>query len=534
MTTQATWPGLAGLPALVGRAGFARKSVQLPFATDATPTESDAPEILWGSGDPNGASVGRRGDLFIQEDAADARVVWTKAIGDGNSTGWFRLQTWEALKFFSLVDYGAKDDLTVDSTSAILATFTAAQLVGGTTVVPPGRFLFTAALTVTTNMSMLGSGYESRLVMGSGVAGTVDALKIIPGAGVAIRRQRFANFVITKQSGTPGRHAIHVDLTASGAFLADVTFAELWLDALGGKGFNLTNPTNTDGFFTSTIKDSLIYNGIMMERAGDSLHILRNTLTGANIGIDLSMVSGARQIHVDDNNITNAGGAVVIRSGAQIFIRRNQIEQNVAYTGAEVANIVIKGDVGQVAEAHIEENNVNSLDRLAYNISVDNAVETKIRGNILDADATDKHINVTANATRTRIADDNTGYTSGAGGGILRIDNAGVQTIGVPYAQSSFSNAWVAFDAVNFPVRFYRDEAGVVRIEGKVKDGTVTAGTTIFTLPAGFRPDTNLDFASVSGTTFASVRVDSGGNVQIMVGVNTSLSFAGIAFKVPL
>jgi hypothetical protein len=166
---MANWPGLAALPALVGRAGFARKSVQLPFATGATPPESDAPEIIWGTGDPNGAMAGAVGDQFIQTDAVGGRTVWTKAVGSGTFTGWYRLQTWDALRYFSPLDYGTLG--TSDDSIAFAAAITAAKVVAGVVVVPPpdvantpyilgtaGAMTATAVLTLNGRVSLLGSG----------------------------------------------------------------------------------------------------------------------------------------------------------------------------------------------------------------------------------------------------------------------------------------------------------------------------------------------------------------------------------------
>ncbi len=55
--------------------------------------------------------------------------------------------------------------------------------------------------------------------------------------------------------------------------------------------------------------------------------------------------------------------------------------------------------------------------------------------------------------------------------------------------EPAFANSWVNFGGVYAPARFRRDINGWVTVEGLVKSGTV--GTTVFTLPAGYRPATN-------------------------------------------
>lgn len=84
---QADWPGTAGLPALAARALHARKSVQLPFATVGG--ESDAPEVLWGTGSPEGAIVGTLGDVFVKTDATPG--FYMKLTGVDTNTGWSAL-----------------------------------------------------------------------------------------------------------------------------------------------------------------------------------------------------------------------------------------------------------------------------------------------------------------------------------------------------------------------------------------------------------------------------------------------------------
>ena len=49
----------------------------------------------------------------------------------------------------------------------------------------------------------------------------------------------------------------------------------------------------------------------------------------------------------------------------------------------------------------------------------------------------------------------------------------------------SLQNGWQA----SSPVKFYKDEFGVVHVTGYIHSGTTSAGTTLFTLPVGYRPD---------------------------------------------
>lgn len=85
---QPNWPGSAGQPALAARAAFARKSLQLPFASGNG--EVDAPELLWGTGSPEGALVGVPGDTFLRTDEPVGGLpakLYQKFRGS-STTGW--------------------------------------------------------------------------------------------------------------------------------------------------------------------------------------------------------------------------------------------------------------------------------------------------------------------------------------------------------------------------------------------------------------------------------------------------------------
>ncbi len=86
--SNADWPGLTGFPALPFRKQYSRKSLQLPFAT--LNGEADAPEVIWGTGSPEGAIVGSPGDLFVPVDSADGSI-WKKKTGVETNTGWTQI-----------------------------------------------------------------------------------------------------------------------------------------------------------------------------------------------------------------------------------------------------------------------------------------------------------------------------------------------------------------------------------------------------------------------------------------------------------
>lgn len=436
----------------------------------------------------------------------------------------------------SLDNYSAVGDGSHDDTESIQDAFD----VGGLVVIPPRPFLYSATLTVTKPIWVLGMGDESQLVPHASLGATTDSIHLVPGA-TGKRLYRFERFAIKPVSGTPGQHGVHVDLTDASAYLPQFGMYDVNIYQLGGNAFRLTNPTNVDGYFCSEIVGGLLYGGLYFERAGDSTRVHRTTLTGSGIGIEASFVLGAAQTAFTYNNITNEGGAVLLHNGDQVYVAHNQIEQRYAYTGSESASVVFKGDTSAMNASVLHKNNCNVRDFLPYCFDIQNATDTIIGGRgVLNCATARKHVNIGASSTRTTVTAELVPRVDDAGGVALRIDvhASATQTYGPPITVTSFSNSWVSYDTTNSPVRYTRNEAGMVVLEGRVKDGTTTPGTVIFTLPAGFRPSKAIPFAvqdNAAGTWHTgSVLVTATGEVQIFSGSNTVFGLGGIAFKAAL
>ena len=86
--------------------------------------------------------------------------------------------------------------------------------------------------------------------------------------------------------------------------------------------------------------------------------------------------------------------------------------------------------------------------------------------------------------------------------------------------QPPFTDSWVNFGASYQDARFRKGSTGVVMIEGLVKDGS----SSPFTLPVGYRPVADLQFASSSGNAFALLIIRSSGVVERGAGATTSFS----------
>lgn len=95
--------------------------------------------------------------------------------------------------------------------------------------------------------------------------------------------------------------------------------------------------------------------------------------------------------------------------------------------------------------------------------------------------------------------------------------------------QPAFQNGWVNFDSgANAQVAFYKDPHGVVRLKGLAKNGTVSS--TIFNLPAGYRPATDLRFTTINNGVPSYSVVGANGNVYTN-GSNVFIDLASISFR---
>lgn len=92
-----------------------------------------------------------------------------------------------------------------------------------------------------------------------------------------------------------------------------------------------------------------------------------------------------------------------------------------------------------------------------------------------------------------------------------------------------FAGSWVNFGGTNESAQYYRDPWGRVYIGGIVKSGTI--GTTIFTLPAGYRPEEAKIYPVVSNGVFGICTVNPDGTVVASAGNNTYFTLSGISFR---
>lgn len=91
-------------------------------------------------------------------------------------------------------------------------------------------------------------------------------------------------------------------------------------------------------------------------------------------------------------------------------------------------------------------------------------------------------------------------------------------------------NSWVNAGGSDEVVGYYKDR-GRVYLRGVVKNGTPSTTSVVFTLPSGYRPPVGLWFPATSNGAYATVNVQSDGDVVAVAGSNSSFSLSGISFS---
>lgn len=79
------------------------------------------------------------------------------------------------------------------------------------------------------------------------------------------------------------------------------------------------------------------------------------------------------------------------------------------------------------------------------------------------------------------------------------------------------------------PASYYIDQLGIVHLAGLVAGGALLS--TIFTMPAGYRPQYREVFSVVGNNAFARVDVNTDGQIFFMVGNSAFLQLSGITYK---
>lgn len=267
-------------------------------------------------------------------------------------TGYANLQdnldTLAAGEFITPEKHGAIGDGVANDTAAVQAAINDAQDNGGFLLLRK-KYRVTSTLQQTKRLRVQGTGsYNSQIIY----AGTGDAwLSTIPYGGTnGNNGHQYMNFGLVPAVAGGGQYGLRVKLQLANpgvtvSFFADGLFSDLYIGDFGQEGLYLDNSVgNTDGFFTSRLQFCSITNGIKGTNLGDSLTFAHSKIFGRLCGMNIIGVPGARQMILNDLNITTSGGAIALQGVEEPTIMDCQLEHPgylSGYTGAFGAFVLL-------------------------------------------------------------------------------------------------------------------------------------------------------------------------------------------------
>lgn len=203
-----------------------------------------------------------------------------------------------------------------------------------------------------------------------------------------------------------GKHAL-VLRVRTGFFVNNWLIDRVHLGDFGDAGLYLDNSAgNVDGIFTGLVRRSFIENGIRGELIGDSVHIEGNVLTNGPsrfskaglTGVDISLIPGAAEVVIRENNITTGGGCVLVRGGTGVGVLNNWCESASSGEGLGLIQLT------RCVECTVRDNRVQALGgSAAYALALDASTLTVIDSNKLTP-GTAGHIALVNGSARNKLA----------------------------------------------------------------------------------------------------------------------------------
>lgn len=423
--------------------------------------------------------------------------------------------------FFTPETYGALHNGIFDDRVAVQAAIAAAQSAAGGT----GGAVYLAnvysisddgagcGVTVSSRVNIIGPGWISPF---NTFSASADILCINSAAG-ATNNSAFNGFTIGAVSGsTIGRNGIYINTTGANQFLSNTVFDHLNILPVNGRSFKHENSPGANvngGFFTSTISNSLLTDGIYLVSTGDSLNILNNTMYRTNAGIQYSMVAGAARLQIRGNNITSPGGSIVCNGGAQVSIVGNQME--LAGSGSNFAQVDFNGTTSNCVDSVIKDNN--------FNISTSNA--TSMVAHILVASGS------TGNSAYGNVF--STTNTNLLASGHIITNNSSSFTIG---RQTDIASTYSGGNYAGSGTNFYNDMVGAGTFLGSggtskvLMQTSAGAAITVARLACSDLSDASSGCSATSGITALTGNITATGpGLAVATIANNAVTLAKLA-----
>lgn len=159
---------------------------------------------------------------------------------------------------YNVMAYGAKGDGSTDDTAAVKAAIAAAGQ--GVVFFPPGTFVISDVLTITTGFTALGSGMNSTIIKQTST--TKDVF-----AGTDVRYIDISDLKILGPGSGSG-NGINLAFVASPTF--NCLFENLWIASMGGDGMHLVQPCSS------------VLNNIRVQTCGRGFYLNAGTSLSVN------------------------------------------------------------------------------------------------------------------------------------------------------------------------------------------------------------------------------------------------------------
>jgi hypothetical protein len=276
---------------------------------------------------------------------------------------------------------------------------------GGTVLMSNGAYSIAGTINIAKPLNLIGTGKGSQLIVSAALGATTDIILVQPASdGNYIR---LTDFVIVPASGSPGRHAIH--LNGASAEVNNFTMERVLIpvkfggNAVFADGSGLGQGTPV----VATIgPNNVLVGGVVMPNAGDTVRIINNVISGAGPAIDVTFQPGAASFILSGNNITSDGGTHIGNYANTTQILNNEFETDSTFTGSNGS--VIDLDASSTAAAtgpNVTGNGISVINGITANgIRVNYSLSANISANRLTRGiSTSKDILITSNALQTQI-----------------------------------------------------------------------------------------------------------------------------------
>lgn len=278
----------------------------------------------------------------------------------------------------------------------------------------------------------------------------------------------------------------------------------------------------------------------------DGLKVTNNMVGGNSVfyyaeldTIATNVADGSFGNEISNNIGQTRDGFIYAVRGSEFHVFGNQIEQSSSTnTSTYKAQVTLAGTASHIIHAwHFHDNNFGGGSYCEVPLHLQGYCEDIFVGtnNVFYFGSTTLDIRIIASTVKGFRLSPNNVYRGVRGGADASypylVSDAGEGSYGILKA-GSFSNSWTGSTFT-----YQKQESNVLTFNGKLTAGTVTSGTTILTLPTGFRPRNDCILLGYDVTNSALAPLDvvaSTGIVKTRAGLGASavIDLSGVVLSV--